>query len=175
LFPWINGAALVGGAVFSFPGRDYVLVGLMLFLPLLDRHWQIPAVPRSRSHILAWLALLIAGTGLVAWRPSEMPFALATLLTAALPEEWFFRAYFMVRLGDGIRGNVGASLLFSLLHGLTWGWVTAVLVFVPSLFYGWLFQRTRDVTLATLVHALSNLIYAVFLAQFVATLAGNLR
>jgi len=37
---WISGAVLAGCAVFSFPGRDYVLIGLMLFLPLLDRGWR---------------------------------------------------------------------------------------------------------------------------------------
>ena len=147
----------------------------MLFLPLFDRGWQIPALPGSRSHILTWIALLIIGIAFLVWRPSETPFALATLLTAALPEEWFFRSYFMTRLGGGIRANIGASLLFSLLHGLTRDWITAALVFAPSLFYGWLYQRTRDVALLTLVHALSNLIYAVFLAQFVATSLGNLR
>jgi hypothetical protein len=45
LFPFISGTVLAGGAVFSYPGRDYVLVGLMLFLPLLDRGWKIPALP----------------------------------------------------------------------------------------------------------------------------------
>jgi membrane protease YdiL (CAAX protease family) len=147
----------------------------MLFLPLLDRHWRIPGLPRSRSHILAWLALLASGFVLLLWRPLQTPFAIATLLTAALPEEWFFRAYFMTRLGNGVRANLAASLLFSLLHGLTRGWIAALQVFLPSLFYGWLYQRTRDVSLLTLVHALSNLVYAVFLAQFVATFTGNLR
>ena len=147
----------------------------MLFLPLLDRQWRIPALPRFRSHILAWGGLLIAGIAFLVWRPAETPFALSTLVTAALPEEWFFRAYFMSRLGDGVRYNVVASLLFSLLHGLTRGWITASLVFVPSLFYGWLYQRTRDLPLLTLVHALSNLVYAMLLAQFVTTFMGNLR
>jgi len=82
IVPWISGAVLAGGAVFSYPGRDYVLVGLMLFLPLLDRVWQVPAIPRSRSHYLAWAGLLISGIALLAWRPSEMPFTISTLLTA---------------------------------------------------------------------------------------------
>jgi membrane protease YdiL (CAAX protease family) len=208
-FPWINGAVLAGGAVFSYPGRDYVLVGLMLFLPLLDRGWKIPALPRSRIHYLAWAALLLAGIALLAWRPSEIPFALTTLLMAAAPEEWFFRAYFMTRLQtaglgpvtrmkrNGTRGtittpgfhfipsgphmlalwfpNVAASLLFSLMHALTRGWTAAALVFLPSLFYGWLYQRTRDLPLLVLLHALSNLVYVLFLAGYVATWVPDLR
>jgi membrane protease YdiL (CAAX protease family) len=163
-FPWISGAVLAGGAVFYYPGRDYVLIGLMLFLPLLDRGWKIPALSRSRWHYLAWAGLLICGVMLLTWQPQQMNFALATLLTAAIPEEWFFRAYFMTRLGQGSRANIITSLLFSLMHGLTRGWTAAALVFLPSLFYGWVYQRTRDLPLLVLVHTLSNLIYILFLA-----------
>ena len=173
--PWINGAALAGSAVFFWPGRDYVLVGLMLFLPLLDRGWRIPSLPRSRSHYLAWGGLLFAGAVLLAWQPSAAPFALATLLTAAIPEEWFFRAYFMTRIGQGWRANLVTSALFSLLHGLTHDWATALLVFLPSLFYGWLYQRTRDLPLVVLAHALSNLVFVMFLAEFAATWLPILR
>jgi membrane protease YdiL (CAAX protease family) len=173
--PWLCGAVLAGGAVFSYPGRDYVLIGLMLFLPLLDRGWRLPALPRSRSRYMVWAGLVIAGVALLAWRPSETPFALVMLLMAAIPEEWFFRAYFMTRLGRGIRANVVTSLLFSLVHGLARDWTTALLVFMPSLFYGWLYQHTRDLPLLVLVHALSNIIYALFLAGYVATWLPDLR
>jgi membrane protease YdiL (CAAX protease family) len=173
--PWLCGAVLAGGAVFSYPGRDYVLIGLMLFLPLLDRGRRVPALPRSRSRHLIWAGLLISGVALLIWRPSETPFALSALLMAALPEEWFFRAYFMTRLSQGSRANVITSLLFSLMHGLTRGWTAAALVFLPSLFYGWLYQRTRDLPSLVLVHALSNLIYVLFLADLVATWAPDLR
>ncbi len=147
----------------------------MLFLPLFDRGWRLPSLPRSRYHYLVWTGLLISAVAVLAWRPLAIPFALSTLVLAALPEEWFFRAYFMERLGQGIRANVLASLLFCLLHGLARGWIYAALVFAPSLFYGWLYQRTRDVPLLTLTHALSNLVYAVFLADFVAAFIDHLR
>jgi membrane protease YdiL (CAAX protease family) len=175
VFPWISGAVLVVGAVFSYPGRDYVLIGLMLFLPFFDRGWKTPSLPRSRSHRLIWAGLLIAGIALLVWQPSKMSFALSTLLTAALPEEWFFRAYFMTQIGQGWHANLVASLLFSLLHGLTHNWYTALLVLMPSLFYGWLYQRTQDLPLLVLMHALSNLVYVLFLAGFVATWAPDLR
>lgn len=147
----------------------------MLLLPLFDRGWQLPSLPCSRLHHLSWAAITIAGIALLVWRPSVVPYALSTLLMAALPEEWFFRAYFMTRLGQGVRANIIASLLFSLLHGLTRGWTTAVLVFLPSLFYGWLYQHTRDLPLLVLVHALSNLVYVLFLAGPVATWVPDLR
>ena len=96
----LNGAALVGCAVFSYPGREYVLIGLMLFLPLLDRGWSPPAFRFRRRNLLAIAGLALAITGLVLWRPQFLPYALSTLLLAALPEEWFFRAYFMTFWGD---------------------------------------------------------------------------
>ncbi len=148
----------------------------MLFLPLFDPSWRIPKPPRYRYHYMVSAGLLAIGIAILAWRPTETSFAFSTLLMAALPEEWFFRAYFMGRVGGGgIYANVVSSLLFSLLHGLTRGWITAGLVFAPSLFYGWLYQRTRDFPLLMLVHALSNLVYAVFLAESVTTFLGYLR
>jgi len=147
----------------------------MLFLPLFDRYWRTPILPHSRSRHMIWAGLLISGIAVLVWRPSETPFALSTLMTAALPEEWFFRAYFMIRLGDGILANTWASVLFSLIHGLARDWTTAILVFAPSLFYGWLYQHTRDLPLLILVHALSNLIYTLFLADFMATWMVHLR
>lgn len=147
----------------------------MLFLPLPDRAWRIPALPFAPSHYLAWTALLIAAGGMLLWQPSFAPFGLSTFLTAALPEEWFFRAYFMSRQGNGLRANATASALFGLMHGLTRGWVTAILVFWPSLFYGWLYQRTRDLPLLILAHTLSNLVFAMFLTQFFGDFMGNSR
>lgn len=147
----------------------------MLFLPLLDRGWRVPALPRSRAQYLIWAALLVAVLVLLAWRQAAMPFAVSTLLMAAIPEEWFFRGYFMTRLGSGLKANVIASVLFCLMHGLTRGWTAAALVFAPSLVYGWLYQRTRDLPLLVLVHALSNLVYVLFLAGMVATWAPDLR
>lgn len=165
VIPWIGGAALVGCAVFfAEPWRTAMTVGVMLAYPLLDRYWRIPAPATRRMRHLAWLlasALLLL---LLVWRPQHLGFAISTLLFAALPEEWFFRAYFMTRLGSGWRANLLATLLFATLHGMTRGVTTAALVTLPSLAYGWLFQRTRDLPLLVLVHCLSNVIYILLLA-----------
>jgi len=140
----------------------------MLFWPLADRHWQAPVIVRHRKNIAAWAILVVAIGAFLAWQPRYLGFAVSTLLLAALPEEWFFRAYFMMRLGTGWRANVFTSLVFALLHGLTWG-PTAVLVFFPSLLFGWLYQRTRDLVLLVLVHTLSNLFFVLFLADSLTT------
>ncbi|MHB8453976.1 MAG: CPBP family glutamic-type intramembrane protease [Acidiferrobacterales bacterium] len=147
---------------------DYVLIGLMLFFPLLDRHWRPPAVPMYFQNSAAWGALSLSAVALLVWKPGYIEPSLSTLLTAALPEEWFFRAYFMTSVGSGFLANIITSALFCALHGLTRGWLIAVLVFAPSLFYGWLYQRTRDLPLLVLTHALSNIVFMIFIADNIA-------
>jgi membrane protease YdiL (CAAX protease family) len=88
----------------------------MLFFPLLDRHWHLPDLPRTPRSYALWLVLLLTAAALLIWQPQHLGYALATLFTAALPEEWFFRAYFMTRLqetrwGRGWRANLITSLL----------------------------------------------------------------
>jgi len=36
----------------------------------------------------------------------------------------------------------------------------------PSLVYGWLYQRTRDLPLIVLLHTLSNLVFVMFLGRY---------
>ena len=177
-FPWIGGAALAGcAAFFSQPWQLYLLLALMLLFPLLDRHWPLPVIPRQSAHVTAWAGLALAFGTLVMAEPQYLATAAAALLIAALPEEWFFRAYFQTALEThrgfrGLSANLITSLLFSLIHGLSRDWTTALLVFLPSLFYGWLYQRTRDLPLVVLVHGLSNLVFALFLAAPMHTLLG---
>lgn len=171
-FPWIGGAALAGSAVFlGEPLRTFVLTGGLLFFPLLDRHWRLPDLPRAPRNYALWLGLLLTAGALLVWQPQHLGYALATLLTAALPEEWFFRAYFMARTQEthwarGWRANLVTSLLFVGLHGLTRSWPVGLSVLVPSLVYGWLYQRTRDLPLVVLLHALSNLVFVMFLSRY---------
>ena len=172
VFPWIGGAALAGCAVFfAEPLRTYALMGALLFFPLLDRRWRLPNLPHTPLHYALWLGLLLTAAALLIWQPQYLNYALATLLTAALPEEWFFRAYFMTRLqetrwGRGWRANIITSLLFVGLHALTRGWVVGISVLGPSLVYGWLYQRTRDLPLIVLLHALSNLVFFMFISRY---------
>lgn len=147
----------------------------MLFLPLLDRGWKLPSLRSHRNNLIVVVGVAFVIGGLLAWQPSFWKYTATTLLLAALPEEWFFRAYFMTRLGTGWRANLITALLFSVLHGLTRSWTTALLVLLPSLFYGWLYQRSRDLTLLVLVHALSNLFFVLFLERIIATWPGFLR
>ncbi len=162
LTPWIGGALLAGCAVAApEPQRSILLVAVMLFYPLIDRQWRPPTMLSAPWHKYKWgfYAALALVCALFILRISALRLFIPTFLLTALPEEWFFRGYFMARLGMGWRANLFASLLFATLHGLTHGWITTALVFLPSLAYGWLYQRTRDLSLVVLTHAVSNLIY----------------
>lgn len=153
------GLLMCGGVFFTDPLRSVVLVGLMLFYPLFDRAWNPPAWPQASIQRYITIVVALSIVVLLAWRPHSLTRFAATLLWAALPEEWFFRGYFQQRLGGDWRANLITSLLFAWLHFLTRGSLTAMLVFVPSLTYGWLYQRTRNLPLVVLIHALSNLVY----------------
>lgn len=146
----------------------------MLFLPLLDHGWHPPVFPSRPANLITSACLTFTAIALLVWQPQAIQYTLSTLVLAALPEEWFFRAYLMTRIGDRWRANLSASLLFSVMHGLTQNWATAAMVLAPSLFYGWLYQRSRDLPLLVLAHALSNLVFMLFFAQAIATWLGYL-
>ena len=91
------------------------------------------------------------------------------VLVAALPEEWFFRAYLQKRLGNHIAAVLLVSLMFSLMHFITQSSAVAWLVFIPSVFFGWIYKKTDDLILVVILHALSNLLYYIYLeSHFVA-------
>lgn len=138
----------------------------MLFGPLSDPHWSPPPL-RNRGAPLWWaLALGLSGIIIVAVHGTGADFAVTSIFTVALPEEWFFRGYFMERLGKGWTANVVASLVFAALHGITRGPEIGLKVFGPSLLFGWVFQRTRYLPLVIVVHGISNLVYHAYLAAF---------
>lgn len=135
-------------------------------------------ISRRSAHITAGALLALTMGVLALLYPQHLASAVSALLIAALPEEWFFRAYLQTTLEThrrfrGLRAILVASLLFSLIHGLSRDWTTALLVFIPSLFYGWLYQRNHDLLLVVLVHALSNLVFAIFLVAPARALFGT--
>lgn len=147
--------------------RQYQLVGLVLLLtPLFDKYWRVPLGGVDQKRVIMWLATLMVGVIAIVFRPKLDEYALLTLIFTAIPEEWFFRAYLMTRLGVGLWANILASIAFSLMHVVSHGGVTALLVFFPSLIYGWLYQKTNDLIIVMLLHAVSNVIYIGFLNDY---------
>jgi membrane protease YdiL (CAAX protease family) len=160
-----NGAGLLACAVFiTGPYRDLLLTALLLFLPLWDTQWrqsvplQILAAEKS-----AW-ALSI--TFLIALALFTFLVPLQTIVTSvaltALPEEWFFRAYLlsaMCTLTVGsLHANILTSALFTAAHLPTQG-IIGVLVFIPSLLFGWVYIKTRSIITVVCLHTIANLLY----------------
>jgi len=178
----LNGAILSVCAVFDFAWRTNLLISLMLFLPLLDKSWGYPELIMNPVNLTRWGFVTITGIALLANHPAHITAGISTLVFAALPEEWFFRAYFLQQLGKvshintffrykktnktyvPLAANLLTSALFSLLHTPTQGWF-ALTIFFPSLFYGWVYQRSKDIVLVILLHALSNIVFFIYIAQ----------
>lgn len=193
----INGAFLTVCAVFIHSSRELVLTGLLLFLPFLDRHhWKHSKLISSESSgaqdgknnnsekyflkLLPHTILLIISVIIISLNTAYISIALSSLLLTALPEEWFFRAYFMKqleiiihlnktrikRIGPELAANIATSIFFALLHTITQGWF-GLSVFIPSLIFGWVYQKNQDLLLVTLLHTLSNIVFYIYLSNLV--------
>ena len=95
-----------------------------------------------------------------------------TIFFVAFPEEWFFRGYLLTRLQtikpeQKLVANIISSLIFSLLHAMTRGMSIAIEVFVPSLLFGWFYQKTNDLLLCILLHTISNIVFVLYLKQHI--------
>ncbi len=82
-------------------------------------------------------------------------------LGIATAEEVFFRGYLL-----GIFGNFKTSLLFSLAHLVSFPTVNSLLVFFPSLIFGWVYIRSGSILAPILLHWSANLLYFSFVKEF---------
>lgn len=167
--PFIFGAALTSCAVFIYPQRSFVLITLMLFLPLLDRDWQLITSQRYKHRFIS-LSLCVAGLLiLTSFNTDYAVIILSTIFLTALPEEWFFRGYFMVQLEKmnlhPYKANILTSVVFSLLHLPTQG-LFGLSVFIPSLIFGYVYQVSKSLILVILLHSLSNIIYIIYIQAY---------
>ncbi len=166
----LNGVFLTGCAFFIADSQQWLITALLLFLPLLDKNWFL-----SRSFVFSnvykapfyiWIIIVLSFVVLLLLNKNYELITLNIILFTALPEEWFFRAYFLRQLNKVIEGqwfaNGITSLLFALLHVPTQG-VMGLSVFFPSLVFGYVYLRTGNLLLVIMLHALSNLIYVLYL------------
>ena len=176
---FINGAVLLGCAVFNFEWisvnfQSTLLIILFLLLPFTDRQWFVPSFKINGVCWFLYGIIFCCFVLIVIYKPDSINFILLTLLLTALPEEWFFRGYFMQRLQLLVKkviyykltANVLTSLFFALLHVPNQGWF-GLTIFFPSMFFGWLYQKYNDLILVICIHALFNLIYFVFIRDIV--------
>lgn len=90
---------------------------------------------------------------------------LVYLLLAPLAEELFFRGvlqdFFRKRIKSHIfvisMANVITSLIFGIYHIPFWGTAHALLVVIPSLAFGLLYDRTERLTYPIILHMVYNL------------------
>lgn len=150
----------------NFAQQYLVLAVVMLLLPMLDGGWKAPTTDIDSRHASLWIAMIVIAMAVISLKPDLLTFLFATLIFAALPEEWFFRAYLMERIGNGMKANVIASICFSALHAITLNWVSSLLVFIPSLLFGWIYQKQRNIVTVVLIHSVSNLIYTAYLYRY---------
>lgn len=115
-----------------------------------------------------WQTRVLGAPWPPAWPPVVLAAVLDQVLAVSLPEEVFFRGYLQTRLDAasrpwtirGVRFGPGVllgSALFALAHLVLRGDPRTLAVFVPSLLFGWLRQRTGSLVCPVAYHALCNL------------------
>ncbi|VAW58710.1 hypothetical protein MNBD_GAMMA11-769 [hydrothermal vent metagenome] len=160
----INSAGLLACAVFSYSFRDTLLLLLLLFLPFLDRAGSFQLAQKYKNQLVLNLTVIALIAVICLIRPQAMDLIPAVFFLTALPEEWFFRAYFMQRIealyGSPLKANLISSAVFTVLHLPVQG-LMGLSVFLPSLLFGWLYQQKKDFLLVVLLHLLFNLVFIV--------------
>lgn len=164
---FVSGISLV--AIFEQQVSHWVFPVLLLLLPYLDPDWQIPRISIVKRSQVICVFLIAISTLLLFQNPETLTPFLFMLVVVALPEEWFFRTYLLQRIESILEGkwraNALTSLVFALLHIPMQGWI-GLTVFLPSLIFGCLYQRNKDLTLVVLVHAFFNLIFLIYLKEW---------
>jgi len=163
----INSIALAGYAIFLHGKFEPEIFSfLLLGLPFLDSNWKFPISNIVRPELKIRSVLLLIVLLIVSLGSQQRNVLLISILFVALPEEWFFRAYYLDRLSvcfnNALLANVITSMVFAVLH-LPMHGVLGLLVFFPSILFGWLYQKYNDLILVIFIHALFNLVYLIYL------------
>lgn len=148
-------------AIFAMQGRNWVLPILFLLLPFIDHKWRLPQVSLGKRALISWLIITFVICLLLLLNTQQIELFIVMLFVAALPEEWFFRAYLQKRLGNSITAILVVSLMFTSMHFITNNSFVSLLVFIPSVFFGWVYKKTDDMVFVVMLHALSNLLFYI--------------
>ena len=159
---------------FFFTGYEVTVYtyALFLFLPLLDPSWKVPRLTLPRNQILLTAIPVLFAVFLLLINSAYAEYFVNMLVFTAIPEEWFFRAYLLSRVGFHFTGNLTVSIAFAVLHGFTQSLSMIFLVFFPSLIFGYIYQATRNIYLVAVVHALSNLVFIIYIKKYLDGVIG---
>ncbi|WP_457601664.1 CPBP family glutamic-type intramembrane protease [Hydrogenivirga sp.] len=105
------------------------------------------------SALLPLLLILPPDLSCPAWILNQLGIAAA--------EEVFFRGFIMTALG-----NLKTSLLFSLAHLVHFPTLNSLLVFFPSLLFGYAMQRSGSILAPIGLHFTANLFYSSLVKEF---------
>lgn len=170
LLPLVFMAATVLVASLLPQVRDWLLPIMFLLLPFFDFVWRMPGFKSGRLVQFRWLALSVIISGILFKRPDLLDVFTLMVLIAAIPEEWFFRAYLQKQLGNNMVAILFVSLIFSVMHFIAHNSIVAWFVFIPSVVFGWIYKKTDDLILIIMLHALSNLVYYIYIESYIVKL-----
>jgi membrane protease YdiL (CAAX protease family) len=110
----------------------------------------------------AWFAFRIFNGGELRMLPIASVFMM--LIFAPMAEEMFFRgvvqAWIKQKLTGGLYfisyANILASLFFAFTHVFIWGVSHSIFVYIPSLIFGFLYDRTGKIHYPMILHVFYN-------------------
>jgi len=198
LIIWLamTGSALAMNLV-RFPHRHIVFPLLLLFLPFFAGQtallysrliwpksglrtllWLSAAIvilfpPGFFFYHLVWLDATFITPSLTAVQSAVLK-SLMLAVTAAIPEEFFFRGWLqetaLARYEKPAiffitRKNLFTSALFGIAHAVAFLNPLSAATFFPSLLFGWLTERSGgSIVPAVILHAVSNLVLFILLS-----------
>jgi len=137
-----------------FPWAVYG-VYIVLLIPLLFQKYTFP-------NFSNWKGILWGIIFSAIYFPFISSFWSPGMFSLSLSEEIFFRAYLQhiltMKLGV-LKGIISSSLLFTLPHLIAGVSIFSVMVFFPSLIFGLLYHRFKNVWTPTIFHYFSNLFF----------------
>jgi hypothetical protein len=96
-------------------------------------------------------------------------FGLLNQVPYVFSEEIFFRGFLLTRFNEKFKNihlnNIFVSVLFTIPHIILNPSLISVLVFFPSLIFGYLFIYTKSIYAPTIFHYFSNLFFQLYLTR----------
>ncbi len=103
----------------------------------------------------------------ILWKSKFLSLEMLNQIPQIFAEEIFFRAFFLEELSASLKNfhmaNIITSFLFMLPHLIINPSILSVLVFFPSLIFGYLFYYSRSIYAPVIFHYLSNIFFQTFL------------